>query len=340
MDLFKGKTPAERNKIIAAGVLGLLSLVALYLAFGRGSSSSTTTVTVRTSPTPRPATSTGTNAAALSLPSPDEQTLAYESTPVVYTPGSSYAPDAGRNIFAFYEPPPPTPWVYVPPKPTATPTPKPTPVPTPLPFTLASANPGVVYAGSKPFRLEVVGDKFSPDAKIYFNQVQMPTTFVSPQRLTTDVPANLISQEGPRQVIVQTPDGTKYSNQMMFQVQAPPKPTVQYIGMVGRKRYNNDTAYFTDPSRGQTPFTARLNDVVNGRFRVIDISPAEVVVEDVNLGFKHRVAIQKVAAQTGVPGAPGGFVPGVPPGVTIRQPQPQRPPNPNQDVDDDDPPRP
>ena len=70
--------------------------------------------------------------------------------------------------------------------------------------------------------------------------------------------------------------------------------------MIGRKRYNNDTAYFTEGDNKGNPFGARLNDVVNNRFRLISITPSEVTLQDVDLGFKHRVAISKQ-----VPGTPG-----------------------------------
>ncbi|MEO7660209.1 MAG: hypothetical protein ABIV48_11395, partial [Pyrinomonadaceae bacterium] len=56
MVLFEGKTPTERNKIIAAIVLGVVALFALYLAFGPSfGGGTTTTVTVgKASPTPKP----------------------------------------------------------------------------------------------------------------------------------------------------------------------------------------------------------------------------------------------------------------------------------------------
>lgn len=311
MALLEGKTSTERNKIIAAGVLGVISLVALYLAFGSAffGRSATTSVTVKTSPTPRPASSPGT--ADTVLPTQQDQQFWYETTPVLYQPGSGGAPDAGRNIFAFYEPPAPCPDCPTPtPKPVEIKTPSPTPTPE---FLLASVNPQSVYAGSSAFRLEVYGDRFTPNARIYFNQSEMPTTFVNSQKLVADIPANLIAQEGPRQVIVQTPDGRSYSDQSILSIQPPPQPGFQYIGMIGRKRYNNDTAYFTESAK-PVPYGARLNDVLGGRFRLIDIAPAEVVVEDVNLGFKHRLAISKAAAptaQTGRGGPPSdtGFVP-------------------------------
>ena len=360
MRFLEGKTSTERNKIIAAGILGLVSLVALYMAFGRSffGGSSTTAVTVKVSPTPRPNVQTVPNRGENPLPSTDEQNFVYQTTPVLYNPGSAGAPDPGRNIFAFYEPPPPCRGAECPsptPKPLPPP-PTPTPVPTP-PITIAAV-PQSVYAGSKGFRLEVSGNEFPANARIYFNQNEMKTTYVNPQRLYTEVPANYITQEGPRQVIVQTPDGKIYSNQVLLRVQAPPKPTLQYIGMIGRKRYNNDTAYFIEQG-SPTPIGRRLNDVVAGRFRLVDISPKEVVFEDVNLGFRHQVGL--TTTPTSAPGGrlqnesgfgptgPGGVplnVPGIPGAGFIqppnpRQQPPQRPqntnqPRPNQPVDEDD----
>ena len=345
MALLEGKTTTERNKIIAAGVLGLVALVALYMAFGRGLFGGSSSAAVKSSPTPRPTATPSANRDNAKLPPVSEQDFAYQTTVVDYRPGSSYAPDPGRNIFAFYEPPPPcTAGKDCPPPPTPKPTPTPTPAtPTPTPMMLiASVNPGLVYAGVRPFKLEVIGDRFTPDSRIYFNQTQMPTTFVNAQRLSTEIPTNLIAQEGARQVIVQTPSGLAYSNQIMMTIMAPPKPMVQYIGMIGRKRYNNDTAYFMDGSK-PTPFGARLNDVVKGQFRLVDISPTEVVFEDINLGFRHRIPISQ-ATNSGGGQQPGsapfdptrGTIPGFPGMVNPNQPVPKRSPGDKGDVDDGD----
>lgn len=352
MAVFEGKSTTERNKIIAAAVLGVVALIALYFAFGRSLFGGTTTAktTTTSSPTPRPAATPGAPHTDPALPTATEQDFVYQTTPVVYQSGDSFAPDPGRNIFAFYEPPPPTPYV---PTPVPIVTPKPaTPTPTPV-FYAQGITPQNIYAGSQGFRLEVTGDRFTPNAHIYFNQREVPTTYINPQKVVADISANLIAQEGPRQVIVQTPDGTAYSEQRILSVMPPPRPTIQYIGMIGRKRYNNDTAYFIE--NGKTvPFGARLNDVISGRFRVIDISAAEVVFEDVNLGFKHRVPLSKATTATGgsqpfrpgqndgfQPFGPGGVQPNCPPGIPCNpqiiplQPQPKRTPSKDDDVDDD-----
>lgn len=278
--------------MIAAGVLGVVALFALYFAFFRSSGSSTITATVKSSPTPKSTASPSANRTDSVLPTASEQDFYYQTTAVNY-PGAISAPDPGRNIFAFYEPPMPCKGDQCPPSPIPSPSPiKTPPPPPPPPMLLAQVNPDNVYAGARAFRLEITGDKFTPEARIYFNQAELPTTFINSQRLAADIAAKHISTEGPRQVIIQTPDGKLYSNQVILNVQAPPKPTILYIGMIGRKRYNNDTAYLAENEKA-APFGARLNDVVGGRFRLIDISPAQVIFEDVNLGFKHRVPISK-----------------------------------------------
>lgn len=306
MNLFEGKSPAERNKIIAAGVLGLLALTSLWFAFG-GSlfGGSKTTVTVST-PTPKPGASPLRDIEEVKMPTKAEQNFAYESTPISYRPETFGAGAPGRNIFAFYEPPPPTPY-----SPTPVPqTPLPTPIVTPTPpYTVSFVTPQSVYAGSKSFRLEVSGDKFDADSRIYFNNSELPTSFVNPQRLNAMVPANLIAGEGTLQIIVRSQDGAKYSLPMMVSVQAPPKPQFQYIGMIAKKRANNDTAYFMEQGK-QMPTGARLNDVVSGRFRLVSISVEETVFEDVNLGFRHRVGLFRPPAGTASTSGPpprGGF---------------------------------
>ncbi len=313
MKLFEGKSPAERNKIIAAIALGAMALLSLTYTFGGGLFGGKRTVTVSISPTPTPTLSPRTNAETVTMPSREEEIFGYTTTPVAYNPTQFYAPDAGRNIFAFYEPPAPTPY-------SPTPTPlvvetikTPTPTPTP-PLLVGFVTPQSVYAGSKSFRLEVNGDKFTPASLIYLNGSQLPTTFVSPQQLVAEVPSNFIAGAGAIQIIVRTPDGGLYSNQVALNVQAPPVPQFQYIGMIARQRFNNDTAYFQEQGK-PTPVGARLNDVVGGRFRLMSISAGETIFEDVNLGFKHRLALYRPQ-----PGQNAGSNPGQNPNPTLGNP--------------------
>lgn len=201
--------------------------------------------------------------------------------------------EPGRNIFAFYEPPPKTPYSPTPIPPVEIKTPTPTPLP---PQLIGYISPSSIFAGQKGFLLEINGDKFTADTRIIFNGTEVPTTFVGPQRLTANIPAHFIAGEGSKTIMVRTSDGKLYSNQTMLSVQAPPTPQFQYIGAKLAARANNNTAYFQEPGTDKKPFSARLNDIVGGRFRVVSISSAEVVFEDDKLGFKHRLPLYRPQA--------------------------------------------
>jgi hypothetical protein len=322
--LFEGKSPAERNKLIAAIVLGALAIIALGYTLIGAFFPPKRTINVTTAVTPTPKDSNGGDAVNTSLADPIG---IYESMPVNYDPNAFSSRDAGRNIFAFYEPPlyVPTPIIPVvvqqktptPPVIIQTPLPPTPPIPT---VNLGFMNTSSVFAGSKGFRLEVNGDKFTPETAIYFNGSMLPTTFVSPQRLTAEISSNLIANAGNIQIDVHSPDGKLFSNPMILAVNAPPRPQFQYIGMIARSRYNNDTAYLMEQGK-QTPTSARLNDTVGGRFKMSSISSAEVVVEDRELGFKYRLALERPKAGQASGGGKGQpqsnpqNPPGFPPGT-------------------------
>ncbi len=330
MKLFEGKTKSERNKTIAAIVLGAACLIVLLYAFGLFSRKSSTTASAKPTPTPKATSAARSNPGKVEMPTVDEQTFVGETTPIAYNRSFFHAPDPGRNIFAFYEPGKPTPYIPTPFPIKATPIP--TAAPTP-PIQLAVINPGSVFAGSNGFKLDIAGDNFTPDTKIYWEQQELPASFISPTRMTADIPSVLIRSDGRRQVMAQTADGTKISNPLLFDIQPPPKPQFQYIGMIARKRSNNDTAYFQEANK-PLPTGARLNDVVGGRFRVISISAAETVLEDVNLGFKHKLALftppPGTAAASPGPGTQPGRFPGGRNDPAYQQPMnpnPNMPPN-------------
>lgn len=330
MGIFEGKTPAERNKIIAAIVLGALAVISLTYTFGGslfGSGGGTdVTVDVEATPTPPTAGEPGTDAAREPITAPDEDAIyqEYAVIPLDYAPLNDFGPIGGRNIFAFYEPPAPTPPVPVTKTPTPPPTFTPAPPPTPYPLTVAFISPQSVYAGTSTFRLEVSGENFTPASKIVFNGVPLQTNFVSEQRLSAEVPAALIRNAASFSVYVDTFDGTNFSNQIAFIVQAPPKPQVEYIGMIARKHYNNDTAYFQKGANDE-PVGKRLNDIVDNRFRLVSISEREVELEDIRLGFRHKLEMKRPDA-TSAP-APRGRINNAGPRTITRpvQPQPVQP---------------
>ena len=307
--LFQGKNPAERNKLIAAIVLGALAVIALGYTFsGIFFGGKKTSTTATSSPTPTPKTSTG-DVVNNGLPDQDNINDFYANTPVLYDPTAFSSRDAGRNIFAFYEPPlfVPTPFVAVvkqSPTPIVIAPQTPLPTPTPIQYTLnlGFMNTSSIYAGSKGFRLEVNGDKFTPETAIFFNGSMLPTTFISPQRLSADIPSNLIANAGNVQIDVHSPDNKLFSPPLYLAVNAAPRPQFQYIGMIARSRYNNDTAYLMETGK-PLPTSARLNDIIGSRFKMVSISSAEVVVVDRELGFRYPVAMERPKpGQTGAGG--------------------------------------
>ncbi len=312
MGLFEGKSPAERNKIIIAIVLGTLAVISLTYTFGGiFFPSKQTATTASTTPSPNasetPAPEEVTEIARL----PEQNAIdnEYASIPISYLGSNAFSvPVTGRNIFAFWEPGDPTPVPFRPPPTPPTPTPFVPPTPREYNVFLSFVTPQSVYAGSKKFRLEVNGDKFRPDSRIVFNGAPLPTTFISPQRLSAEVPESLISRPYTGSIMVDTPGTEFYSRQIAFNVQDPPKPQFEYIGMIARRHYNNDTAYFQEKgSTSGDPFSARLNDIVQGRFRVISISSKEVEFQDTQLGFRHKLQLLRPAPGTAGGASPSGY---------------------------------
>lgn len=272
------RNPADRNKIILAGALGLISILFLWWTFFGFGSSNTSAPRVAGQPTPA--------APVVSTPRTQPQTTVdlqgtniNELREVVYHPPAS-APEAGRNIFVYYEPPP---------KPVQVPvTPTPTPTPTP-PVLLASLSPASVFARTADFTLEVTGDKITSQLRVVIDNTEIPTRYVGPQQLSATVPAALIASPGTRQVMLRSSDGKVYSNTATMSVNAAPTPNYSYIGIIGTPRYI-DTAILQDKSNKDT-LNVQRGDLLAGRFRVTSISEKEVVLIDANLKIKHTLAM-------------------------------------------------
>ncbi|HEV3468912.1 MAG TPA: hypothetical protein VG148_06295 [Pyrinomonadaceae bacterium] len=299
MALFEGKTPAERNKLIAALILPALALVFVVrmLFFSSGPARTTT---------PANANSRA-NTSSVRAPSapqtPAEAAAADDlllSRPVSWQPAAFYGHDAGRNIFAFYEPPPK-------PSPTAPPEQVPTPPPPP-PLVVGGITPPTVYARTGDFTLQVSGDKFTPEARVYLDGQEQQTQYRNSQQLTAKVPAAIIAAPGPRKVEVRTPDGRLYSNEAALNVMQPPAPTYTFVGLLSRRSY--ETAVLKD-QRGEL-YSVRAGDLVEGRFRVTAINDRGVEVVDKDLNVKHTMPFVQSRSTGGGP-VPGSIQPPPPP---------------------------
>lgn len=273
------RNPTERNKLILAGALGIVALLFLWWTFfGFGSSSkpgvqrpagqSPLSVANRVPSKLSPSAVVEPNAVA-------NQDLG----PIVYRRPVS-APEAGRNIFVYYEPPPPPIKVSV--------TPTPTPTPTP-PVLLANISPANVFAKTADFPLEISGDKITSQLRVVIDSTELPTRYIGPQQLRATVPAALIANPGSRQVMLRSPDGKVYSNPLTLSVAEAPKPNYNYIGIIGTP-HHIDTAILQDKNNKET-LNVQRGDLLGGRFRVTSISEKEVVVVDSNLKIKHSLGM-------------------------------------------------
>ena len=306
MALFEGKTPAERNKMIAAVVLPVLVLVLLARMFLGGSSAPATNTAANTKAGRRAAQAANQNArnAQADADASAAQVADVAGITPVYCCAPPYGgPDAGRNIFAFYVKPP------APPKPEP-PAPTPTPEPPP-PITLASISPQSTFARTGNFPLQVSGDKFGPASRVYLDGQELTTQYRSVQQLTATVPASLISSQGQRSVVVRTPDGKLFSNTLSFNVMQPPAPTYTFIGLLKRARSN--AAILKDPKSNNELYTVREGDIVEGRFRVTEISERGVEVVDKDLNIKHTMPYVAAGGALGPNRAPGSIQPPPPP---------------------------
>lgn len=270
MQLFDPNNPNERKKIIAAGALFVAAMAVLGYVFFGGSSKKPPTnqnLTVGSRPvgSPKPTPEA----------TPDDPSV---YRPIVYNgtiPGTS---EADRNIFAFYEP---TPIPTLPPK-IQTPTPAPTP-----PVMITSLNPSTVYGRTADFSLEISGDRLTPALRIIVDGRELPTRFISSQQLFTTVPAALIANPGPRQVMARSNDGKLYSNSITLNVAPPPLPNYNFVGIIGKPR-GNDTAVLQKKGDKELMNVYR-GDILEGRFRVNSISDREIVLVDTTLKIRHTI---------------------------------------------------
>ena len=281
MELVDLNKPGEKKKLISAGVLGLAAIIVLWWAFFGFGGSSTPTTRPQPTPSPRAVQTVPRQTAPTAPAASQEVRTAADFAEVRYETSPYNAPEARRNIFAYYEPPKAP--VTAPQTPTATP-------PPPPPVLLASLNPANVYARTADFKLEVAGDKFTPAMRIYVDGRELPTAYKNPQQVSTTIPASFIANPGTRTVSVRTPDNVLFSNDGTINVAAPPTPNFTYIGIISPQNRIADIAVVQDRNNKETLLNVYKGDVIGGRFRVTSISEKELVLVDTTLKIKHTIA--------------------------------------------------
>ena len=293
MPLVDLNKPGEKKKLIWASVLGLVAIIFLWWTFvGFGSSSPRASNRPAATPTPTPQRApAGQNDVARSGRNAPVPFNLETIRPVDFQMSSYEAPEAKRNIFAFYVPPP---------KPTPGPKVETGPPPPPPPLLLASISPANTYARSPDFKLEVAGDKFTPETRIFVDGRELPTKYISPQQLSTTVPSTYIATPGARQVMVRTPDNSLYSNAATLSVAQEPQPGYVYVGIISPTTRVGDTAMVQEKSN-KNIIGVQRGDLLSGRFRVVSISDKELVLMDANLKIQHKLKMTEGDKSLGSP---------------------------------------
>lgn len=160
-------------------------------------------------------------------------------------------------------------------------------------------SPSSVYARTAEFTLEVSGDKFTPELRIFIDQRELSTKYRSPQQLSAVVPASLITSPGTKQVVVRTSDSRLYSLPQTLTVLAPPIPNYTYVGLIDTQ-HRVSTAWVQDKNSREV-LSVQRGDLLGGRFRVTSISEKELVLVDNNLKIRHTIAMTEGERTPGSP---------------------------------------
>ena len=290
MEFVDFSKPGEKKKLIWAGALGFVAILFLWWAFvGFGSSSPTTSRPA--SVTPQTATVGQRNTRPTQTPNDAQVINPADLGPVPAVGSVPNVPEPRRNIFAFIEKPVVVQAVGPPPS---------TPTPTP-PLLLLSISPANVYARTADFTLDVAGDKFTPEMRIFLDSRELPTKYKGPQQMSAAIAAGNITNPGARQIMVKTPDGRIYSNVVGLSVAPPPTPNYSYVGIY-ETQSRIGTALLQDKNNKDI-LSVQRGDLLSGRFRVTSISEKEIVFMDANLKIKH--SLQMTEGER-LPGAPVG----------------------------------
>lgn len=269
----KQKSKETRNKLLL-GVLLLLLVGVVYYQFFTESDGP--------NPTPRAASGAARTTPSSTPPRPTGGTPA----PIISQPldlasmvrGGQSSGGTGRNIFIYPTPTPPPP----------PPPPSPIPSPTPWPIPVFSLNPGGVFARTADFALTVFGEKMPQDAQGFINERAYPTNFVNATQIRINVPAEAIRAPGNLTVKVRSKsDPALESNPIPLQVNAPPEPPYKYIGIITLK--NIPKAVLATQGDDNDVYNVKKGDVVGGKWRITNITPKRVEIEDIGIKVSHII---------------------------------------------------
>ncbi|MBK9315784.1 MAG: hypothetical protein IPM55_16290 [Acidobacteria bacterium] len=279
-DISKKENAGETRKKLLLGALMIVFVAVMYFQFFTEEERPVTpAAAARTTQTAGQGQTPGTTATKRPVQSGQEpERIISQPLDLASMSGKgSAAAGTGRNIFV-YPPPPPPP----------TPKPQPTlPPPPPPPITLFSVNPSGIIARTGDFTLTVFGDKFPGDARLFIEGREYPTTSVSQTEVKAKVPADAIKRAGNMGVQVRSQSDSKmFSNQLSLNVAEPPAPPYRFIGLIVSSK---KTVAVLKAASGEDVFNVSRGDVVGRNWRIINITPQKIEVEDTNLKITHSI---------------------------------------------------
>jgi hypothetical protein len=144
-----------------------------------------------------------------------------------------------------------------------------------------------VIARTGDFILTVLGDKIPQDAQGFVDGREFQTTFINGNEIKISVPANAIRTPGNLGVQVRSRgDAALYSNQASLAVHEPPAPAYKFIGLIVNR--SGALAVLKSQSDDEV-INVRKNQNFGGRWRVINITPQRIEIEDTNLKISHTI---------------------------------------------------
>ena len=90
----------------------------------------------------------------------------------------------------------------------------------------------------------------------------------------------------------------------------PPAPTMTFVGFIGRPGYKNETGVLKNQKNELV--SVKLNDLVEGRYRVTSISERSIELTDKDLKIKHTLPYVE-GGRTGATTTPRNVPPQQPP---------------------------
>jgi hypothetical protein len=160
-----------------------------------------------------------------------------------------------------------------------------------------------VFAGTdQPVELIVRGTPFREGLQIYFRGSPLETRYTPNGELTARLSPGIFAQPESATIEVKDPvNAEDFSTSLPFQIQAPPKPSVQsYIVWTRSKSQQTGEAIVLGPNEtGNSWYVLRVNDGIDNRFRVVEITDRSIRLQDTQLsGVYHTYQLTTDSSNT------------------------------------------